>query len=86
MANVPKNSEEWAEFSKGFADIESAVVLGAVGGNQFDVPLAAACGGYFPSVVCVAALIRNLADNTEIPVQEVMDDISEVLDTVTKDD
>lgn len=82
MANVPKDGKEWEEFSAGFTDVGSAIILGAIGGGQFDVPLAAATGGYFPSVVCVAALIRNLADSVDIDTEEVIEDITNVLSAI----
>lgn len=82
--SIPRSSNEWNEFAKDFSNTSSGLVLGAVGGDKFEVPLAACAGGYYPVMVCVSAIIRNLADNTDRTTDEVMSDISDILETVAE--
>lgn len=81
--NIPKTTEEWLQFSRDFSsDEKSAIVLGAIGGGQFDVPLAACAGGAFPASVCIAALIRNLAKSLNVSYLDVISEVADILNTV----
>lgn len=85
MSGIPKNMQEWTEFTKDFTDANSAVVLGAVG-EHIKAPLAACTGGYVPATICIAAVIRNLADNVDMHYDDVLDDVARILQAVEDSD
>lgn len=74
--NLPKSTQEWNEFASIYKGENAGVVLAAVGGDRpVGEPIAAVSGSYGAIVVCLSAIIRNLADGTNVKEDVVLDDI-----------